>query len=171
VHRGAVAVLVVLLPVAACGSSAKHVARTTSGPVRVATVAEARKAVDFPVPDPGARLDQTRLTRIVVGPPDFGPTDRKPAVTFFYSGGGIVNARVEVGSPDSTFGRAIESSLRHNVGPRLVGPHFSAESQDDSYAFGCGAVMVFVSMYEPTEARWRRLLTRVARDCPLRQKG
>ena len=140
---------------------------TIAGPMRVATVAEARKAVDFPVPDPGTRLDQTRLTRIVVAPPTgYQPPEHKPTVTFFYSGGGVVDASVQVGSPDSRFGRAIESSLEHDVGPRLVGPHFSAESQDDSYAFRCGAVMVVVSMYEPSKARWKRLLRQIAHDCP-----
>jgi hypothetical protein len=90
-------------------------------------------------------------------------------VTFFYSGGGIGNARVEVGSASSRFGRSLEYSLRHDVGPRLVGPHFSAESEDDSYAFRCGGTIVFVSTYEPTHAAWKRVLARVARDCPLRR--
>jgi len=155
--------------VAACGSGSKHSATTpsttTPRPGRYATIAKARTAVDFPVPDPGTHLDQARLTRIVVGSSHFasGPGT---TVTFFYSGGGIEGATVEVGPPNTGFGRAIASSLEHDVGPRLVGPHFSAESEDDSYAFRCGDVMVFVSMYEPSPSRWKRLLTRVARDCP-----
>jgi hypothetical protein len=106
--------------VAACGSSSKHA--------------------------PGTRLDRARLTRIVVGgPASLGPPDRQhPVVAFVCSGGGITNARVEVGSADGKLGKAVEASLEHDVGPRLVGPHFSAESQDDSYAFGCGDVVVFV---------------------------
>jgi hypothetical protein len=173
-RRAVVAVLLVLLPgAAACGSSSNRAATTVSGPHRVATVTAARSAVTFPVPDPGTRLDKARLTRIVVGgPPDIGSPDRRhPVVTFFYSGGGIENARVEVGSPAGKFGQVLESSLRHDVGPRLVGPHFSAESEDDSYAFRCGGAIVLVSTYQPDHAAWKRVLTRVARDCPAAQKS
>jgi len=161
-----------VIAASACGGS-EHSSTTTASttkyaPGRYAKIAEARRAVSFPVPDPGTHLDRAQLTDIVVGPSHFAG-GRGTTVTFFYSGGGIEGATVEVGPPKTGFGRAIASSLAHDVGPRLVGPHFSAESQDDSYAFRCGSVMVFVGMYEPSPARWKRLLTQVARDCP--EKG
>ncbi len=129
-------------------------------------VSEVRNAVDFDVPDPGARLAglvrfDLQVTR---GAP---PIDPGPTVRIWYRSRGVgQTAVVDVVSSKSQEGRAIASGLETDVGPRIRGPHFVANTGDDSYQFKCGDAYVNVSMYVRSLARWRAILTQVARDCP-----
>lgn len=132
--------------------------------VHYASIGDLRKAVRFTVPDPGPVLNGYRRVdfEITGGRP---PLDPGPTVVIGYSSD-VGTAAVEVSGAGSAEGRRIAGALKGDVGPRLRGPHFVADTGDDSYQFRCGDSYVFVSMYVPNAERWIAVLTQVARDCP-----
>ena len=138
-----------------------HPSETT---VHYASLADLRKAVHFTVPDPGPVLNGYRRVDFAItrGLP---PLDPGPTVEIGYSSD-LGTAGVEVSGAGSAEAKRIAGALKGDVGPRLRGLHFVADTGDDSYQFRCGDSYVFVSMYVHTLARWRAILTQVARDCP-----
>ena len=139
-------------------------ARPSMTKVHYGSIGDLRKAVHFTVPDPGPVLNGYRRVdfKITRGRP---PLDPGPTVDIGYESD-VGTAGVAVSGAGSAEGLRVAGALKDDVGPRLRGPHFVADTGDDSYQFRCGNSYVLVSMYVPNTQRWIPILTQVARDCP-----